>query len=351
MLENSFFYKNPLLLLQLSGWTAYVIVDVFQHFVLGYIEFIPSFVGGVSAFILTSLVATISGRFEHRSIKFQVLLFALLLYIAAVLWDKIYTVMHTLEESMTIALQKVLQYSISQWFQTGYMSLFLFLAWSGFFVGSKWFLAHREQQLILNQSLLATKQAQLQILRYQLNPHFLFNILNSVDVSVLSKDNDTAHLMLQHLSGFLRHSLDQGEQDKISLKQEFEVLRDFVSIEQLRFGNALIIDLQLPQDCENAMLPPMLLQPLVENAIKFAWSQSKQGEVLLRARKSDNQLCIQIINNKVEQQQPGVGTGTGLRNTLERLALVYGDDATLETEDLPQQFRLELRLPWEFAKP
>jgi len=347
MLKSTFFQKHPLLVFQLTGWTAYILVDVFNHLRTGYFEYIPSLIGGVSACILTGLVAFISDKFKQRSIREQVILFALLLFTAIVLWHKVYTVIHTLEDSMTIALHKVLQYSPSQWLKTGYMPLFLFLAWSGFYVGSKWFLAHREQQIELNLSQLKTKHAQLQTLRYQLNPHFLFNILNSIDVSVMSDDKDTAHSMLKHLSRFLRNSLQQGEQDKISLKHEIEIVKDFISIEQIRFGDKLKIELDISQECEGAMLPPMLLQPLIENAIKFAWSQTGQGEVNLLVNKVGFQLIIQITNSKAQNRADMKGTGTGLRNTQERLALVYGDDASLNSEDLSGQFKVELKLPLE----
>lgn len=349
MSKNSDFYKNPLLLLQIAGWSAYIMVDIFDHLKSGYYEFIPSLIGGLSACALTGLVAVVSGRLAHNPRPIQVLVFAILLYLAAIIWHKIFTIVHTLEASMTIELNKVLQYSLSQWLQTGYMPLFLFLAWSGFYVGSRWFLAHKQQQIELNEALLNTRQAQLQTLRYQLNPHFLFNILNSVDVSVLSKDNDTAHKMLQHLSGFLRNSLEQGEQDKIALQQEFSVLSDFVGIEKLRFGEALSIDLNLPNECKHAMLPPMLLQPLMENAIKFAWTQSQQGRVHLVASKNGHQLNIRIENSRAQDNSSKSGTGTGLRNTLERLALVYGDDASMTTEDSDHQFVVQLVLPWEVA--
>ncbi len=209
-------------------------------------------------------------------------------------------------------LQKVKNYSLVDWFLPNYEALFVFIAWGGFLLACTYFIAHREQQVRLGVALLQTKQAQLQTLRYQLNPHFLFNVLNSVDVSVLSEDKDTAHQMLKHLSRFLRNSLQQGEQDKIKLEQEFEVLSDFVSIEQLRFGDALQLDMELSDVCRAAMLPPMLLQPLVENAIKFAWSQTEKGQVQVTARKQDQQLVIEINNSKVGLSEKRSGTGTGL---------------------------------------
>lgn len=346
------FDKNPLLLLQLVGWLIYGVADSLDHILKGYDSLLPTLVCSTSAFLLTGLTGYITNQNEHRGVVKQSLIFAVLILLATVLWHKVWAVLHgdaTTNEAYLAEFAKVADYSLIQWLSTGYYPLFLFLAWSGFFFGAKWFLAHRTQQQQLVQALLATKQAQLQTLRYQLNPHFLFNVLNSVDVSVLSDDKHTAHLMLKHLSGFLRNSLAHGEQDKIPLKQEFEIVNDFIGIERLRFGDALKLSVELPVECEQAMLPPMLLQPMVENAIKFAWSQSQQGSVELRAAKQMHQLSIVIKNSKAQQPEDKAGTGTGLRNTAQRLKLVYGEDAVLQAEDQQDFFAVTLRLPWEVA--
>ena len=350
MKETSFLLKHPLLLLHLGCWFVYILGDSVGHLASGYSNVLPSIACGLSACLLTGVVALASKQLAHLGLKIQGAIFGFLLYLAAIVWDKLLIILHTEEQStVSDGLQKVKNYSLVDWFLPNYEALFVFIAWGGFLLACTYFIAHREQQVRLGVALLQTKQAQLQTLRYQLNPHFLFNVLNSVDVSVLSEDKDTAHQMLKHLSRFLRNSLQQGEQDKIKLEQEFEVLSDFVSIEQLRFGDALQLDMELSDVCRAAMLPPMLLQPLVENAIKFAWSQTEKGQVQVTARKQDQQLVIEINNSKVGLSEKRSGTGTGLRNTLERLRLVYGEDASLLIEDLPDQYQLLLTLPFEIA--
>jgi len=348
----NFFEKHPLLLLQVLGWSVYLIADLFDHFAKGHYLLLPSFVCSITAFILTGGVAYLTNRLELKGKQIQAFFFITAILLVTILWHKIWSIFHGESETLIQMWQQfkdIPNYSLSQWLTTGYYPLFLFLAWSGFFVGSKWFFAHQAQRLLLNDAQLQAKQAQLQTLRYQLNPHFLFNVLNNIDVSVLSDDKATAHKMLQHLSSFLRNSLQQGEQDKITLKEEVLVLKDFINIEQVRFGDALSIVISIDTACEPVMLPPMLLQPLVENAIKFAWSQSDHGVIKIAATKQQRQLKIDIENSKADIAPIKAGTGTGLKNTQDRLTLLYGDDAQLTTQEKHKSYSVTILLPWEIS--
>ena len=345
--------KHPLLTLQAVGWLIYLVADSLDHLAKGYYNLFPSLICAGSAFVVTGLVAWLTNKLEHLGTLKQNLAFSGLILLAAILWHKVWAILHDKEvpfEQTFEAFAKIPDYTLAQWLTTGYYPLFLFLAWSGVFFAAKWYFVHKEQQEKLGQALLNTRQAQLQTLRYQLNPHFLFNVLNSVDVSVLKDDKQTAHQMLQHLSGFLRHSLEQGEQDKIPLSQEMKLIRDFINIEQLRFKDALLVELDIADECEAAMLPPMLLQPLMENAIKFAWSYQGKGVVSLNALKQGAHLVVSLCNSTSEQQQADKsGTGTGLRNTRDRLMLVYGDDADLSHKQQNEQFIVTIKIPMEVA--
>ncbi|WDE08516.1 histidine kinase [Thalassomonas viridans] len=323
-------------------------IDILGHIRAGYYLYAQSVTYGVAAFILTSCVAFLSSKNKNSSVIFQSLYFVLILYIAAIVWHKIYKVIHfQLEEQLTVKVTQVFEQSFLEWTKTGYMPLFLFLVWGGFYLGIKWYMTHQAQQNKLTRALLDKKQAQLETLRYQLNPHFLFNVLNSIDVSVLSNDRDTAHHMLSHLSKFLRNTLQDGENDKVTLEKEFEVIQNFVSIEQLRFGEALEVQINLDDACRSALIPPMLLQPLMENAIKYAWSQKETGYVSISASKLAQTLKIIIRNNKAAVEAVNKGTGTGLKNTQERLQLAYGKDASIQTFELDHSFEVEVNIPWE----
>lgn len=350
MFDKTLFEKYPLLILQISGWSTYLIADWLNHFKDGHYFLLPSFISTITAIILTGSIAVITNKMESRGRKIQSVVFISTLLLGAALWNKLWSISHGEYQNYTEMFSQylsVFDYSLMQWVSTGYYPLFLFLAWGGFFLGSKWFFELKVQQQLVSEAQVKTKQAQLQTLRYQLNPHFLFNVLNNIDVSILSDDKATAHQMVQHLSSFLRNSLQQGEQDKITIRDELHVVRDFINIEQVRFGDAIAIEVSIDAQCDDAMLPPMLLQPLVENAIKFAWSQSEQGKVAIKITKQSSKLSISIGNSRAQMKETVPGTGTGLRNTQERISLVYGQDASLTVHEKHNFYQVNILLPWE----
>lgn len=349
MKRSRFTPQKPLSWLHLAGWTIYVLGDYADH-VLGYGVYyaVPSVGSGLAAYLLTGFVAVVANAMQSWRMAFKAPIFITLLYLCSIVWHKIWTAMHTdAEEQIIVALRKIPGLSFEEWIGTGYVPLLLFLSWAALYLGGKMFLARQEQASDLNAALLEAKKAQLHTLRYQLNPHFLFNSLNSVDVSVLAGDKDTAHQMIKHLTSFLRRSLEQGEQDKILFEHELALVRDFVTIEELRFGDAIELDFDVSEESNKTLVPPMLLQPLVENALKYAWTQTNKGHVVLRAMVESGFLKVEIVNDKFDGTQEMVGTGTGLRNTRERLDLLYGEDAAIVTENLDTHFKVQLTIPRE----
>ena len=136
----------------------------------------------------------------------------------------------------------------------------------------------REKQNALKASTMA-HQAHLKMLRYQLNPHFLFNTLNAISTLILMKENDTAEAMVSRLSDFLRYSLDNDPIKKVPLGQEIKALRLYLEIEKVRFGERLEVTWDIEDDCEDAMVPSMILQPIVENAINQAMGEVTSGPI------------------------------------------------------------------------
>lgn len=345
------FLKQPLTLLQIAGWTGYAITDHVGHLMYGGGHILSSIASGYLAMLLTTFIAIIANKLKYRPMAWQILIGLTLLFIASVIWIRLFSVFHG-----HVTLEQITEYSLPQWLSGVSGTMFLFVGWAGLYMGSKIFIVNRQQQLELQKALVAAKQAQLQTLRYQLNPHFLFNVLNSIDVSLLAKKTDVCHSMLKHLSSFLRNSLQNGDKDKISLEQELNILNEFVAIEQVRFADKLAVRMAVNSDCHQALLPPMLLQPLMENAIKFAWSQTQPGEVNLAATKQHNTLRIEMVNTVVEKRsgahEQGIsmdeysGEGVGLSNTRERLLVTYGDDASIITEETEFQYKVILTLPW-----
>lgn len=342
-----FFQSRPLVSLQLFGWAIYIAADYFDHVFVGNFDFLPTLICGVAAYLMTGLAAILFDRMQASPAVLRWGVFSVVLYGSVVIWHKILLIFHHEGDSSVEAeFTRVLNASVGDWIATGFMPIFMFLSWAAFYFLARQYLARMAEQGMLQEAKLAARKAQLQTLRHQLNPHFLFNILNSIDVSIRSNDNETAHRMTQHLSRFLRSSLEQGEQDKIQLAQELAMIREFVAIEQIRFQDQLTVSLNVTEEAGQAVIPAMLLQPLVENALKFAWSQQGGGRAELQAERSSDRLVIRLTNSKAGASGRG-GTGTGLRNTRERLELLYGGDAAIEVAEEETFFTVMLFLPWE----
>jgi two-component system, LytTR family, sensor kinase len=197
-------------------------------------------------------------------------------------------------------------------------------------------------------------QAQLKMLRYQLNPHFLFNTLNAISTLILDRDTATANRMLQGLSAFLRLSLDNDPMQRVTLRQELDALMQYLEVERLRFGDRLRVETDIDDDCRDAMLPSLLLQPLIENAIKHGVARRIEGGTLsIRAHREGTMLLIEVAadgpgSGAAGPAPPGNGHGVGLANVRERLRVLYGERQSFDTEDRdPHGFVVRLRMPFE----
>ena len=230
-------------------------------------------------------------------------------------------------------------------------SMVLLLCWSGLYFGVKFYerLQH-EREATLRQSALA-QEAQLKMLRYQLNPHFLFNTLNAISTLVLDGQNRTANLAVSRLSEFLRYTLDQDPMKKVTLRQELDALNLYLGIEKLRFGDRLRLEFDVDERAETALVPSLLLQPLVENAMKYAIAPREQGgAVTVFAGIEGGGLRLAVMDDGPGLPvgaSRGNGRGVGLRNTRERLKVLYGDAHAVEVADAAPGLRVEMRLPLE----
>jgi two-component system LytT family sensor kinase len=218
-------------------------------------------------------------------------------------------------------------------YSTGH--LYVVLSWVGLYVGLKYY---RQLQQQTRQALAATAmahQAQLKMLRYQLNPHFLFNTLNAISTLVLDRQNAVANQMVQGLSAFLRHSLDSDPMQRVTLKQELDALNLYLGIERMRFAERLTVETRIAPECYSALLPSLLLQPLVENAIKHAIARMIEGgRLVIAAERRDDRLVLKVADNGPGHPDlapaNGDGCGVGLKNTRERLRVLYGDAQSVD---------------------
>lgn len=202
-------------------------------------------------------------------------------------------------------------------------------AWSALYLGVKnWWLWQKERENALQSAALANK-AQLEMLRYQLNPHFLFNALNSIRASV-DEDAARAKQMITSLSEFLRYSLLHESAKKIPLREEIEAARNYLAIEKIRFEEKLLVEFEIEKSAEDFKVPSFLLNPLVENAVKHGLqTNAKPLKIKISAKIFDKILHLEVSNSGKLQDAAG-GDGIGLKNVRERLEKLFGEQGKFD---------------------
>ena len=207
--------------------------------------------------------------------------------------------------------------------------------------------ALRQTQERETQSRLQAREAELQMLRAQINPHFLFNSLNSIS-ALTTLDANAARGMALELAAFYRATLQHMTQDRIRLAQEVVLCQHYLGIERMRYGERLQIRFEVSEEAERALIPPMLVQPGVENAVKHGISRCAEGGTLtVCGWRTGPWLYLTLTNPLDTEQPPAQGTGTGLSNLRQRLAAVYGERARVSVRSEGAVFTLELTLPYE----
>ena len=194
--------------------------------------------------------------------------------------------------------------------------------------------------------------AQLRALRYQLNPHFMFNTLNSIAALIARRDVEPAELMVENLADFLRACLSLDPQEDISLDREIELQALYLAIEAVRFADRLDVRIDIPPEARRALVPSLVLQPLIENVVKHSVSTSTTPITLeISARVEDGRLHVCVRNGAGDGPgQAARGTGVGLNNVAERLQARFGEQCAFKAE--PQAdggFAVGFAIPWSEA--
>jgi hypothetical protein len=204
---------------------------------------------------------------------------------------------------------------------------FLFAAWAAFYVAMSYArqlrLADRHSAMLAREA----QEAQLRALRYQINPHFLFNTLNSLSSLILSKKTDTAERMLMNLSTFFRATLSADPTADVSLDEEIRLQRLYLDIEQIRFPDRLHVEVDVPDALLTVRVPVLILQPVVENAVKYGVAKSRKPvTVRISAYEEAGRLHIKVKDNgeTATAEDESDSTGVGLRNVCDRLNTRYG---------------------------
>jgi two-component system, LytTR family, sensor kinase len=232
---------------------------------------------------------------------------------------------------------------------------FLLAAWCAFFIAMTQQHRTRITELRLAEAETAAHAAQVRALRYQVNPHFLFNTLNSLSSLVMSGRSDQAEEMLMALSTFFRTSLSVDPSADVSLAEEIALQRLYLDIEKVRFPDRLEVEIDVPEQLEQARIPALLLQPLVENAIKYGVSQTTaRVKLSIRARHLDgNRMQLDVVNRatgptrKIAPAPAHTGTGVGLANVCQRLEAHFGKRADCRFGPIEGGYEVSLAMPLE----
>ena len=238
-----------------------------------------------------------------------------------------------------------------------YIGFIVLAGWSALYYGINYYLIVEDQIDQLQRLETQASSAQLAMLRYQLNPHFLFNTLNSISTLVLLKQTERANAMLSRLSSFLRYTLANEATANVTLAQEVETLKLYLEIEKMRFEDRLRPRFDIDPRCAKARLPSLLLQPLVENAIKYAVTPKEEGaEIAVSARLAGDRVQIAVSDTGPgvhgTKLRPSLSTGVGLANIRDRLAQAFGPDHRFETRsNRGGGFGVEIEIPFQLEEP
>lgn len=226
-------------------------------------------------------------------------------------------------------------------------SPWMFLAWCTGFLALAYNERLRDNELRLVELQALAADAENRMLRYQIQPHFLFNTLTALSTLILDKENERAERMVMALSRFLRHSLVRSPQDRVQLKAEIEAQEEYLGIEQERFGERLRFVKDIAPDTERLMVPSLILQPLIENAVKYAVAAtSRPTTITLTTRRRADMLEIEVTDNGPTAAPSSAGLGLGLANVRRRLEVAYGEAASFDHgPQFDGGYAVRLRLP------
>jgi len=342
--RNSLFWT-----LHIGGWLGYALSQYLGALVYermsGY--FVVIAIAAVGGFLFSLELRYIYRRLWTRSPRVIIAGVLISCYLFALLWRVI------INGAWMIIAPDMEMRSILEIFGATMSSMYLLLCWSAIYFGVKYYESLQDLELRFLRAGALAQEAQLKMLRYQLNPHFLFNTLNAISTLILDNENRTANLMVMRLSEFLRYTLDQDPMKKVTLRQEIEAMNLYLTTEKLRFGDRLKLEYAVEDAALEALVPSLLLQPLIENAVKYAVSPSeKGGAIRIEGRTRGSMLELAVADDGPGLSAnaiPGSGRGVGLRNTRERLAVLYEDRHRFVTIDNKPGLRIELGLPMEVA--
>ncbi|HUP67457.1 MAG TPA: histidine kinase [Sphingomicrobium sp.] len=335
-------------ILQSIGWIGYFFLRSLSGFAnsMGWVYLIHTILLTLTGYSLTLLMASLFRRLIRIKPVWTMASSLIIVMIASTAFSVIET------WSVSTFLKPNFKPIGIEYFGAILLNFSLLAAWAALYYGINYFLLLEEQinqrERLENQA----SSAQLAMLRYQLNPHFLFNTLNSISTLVLLKQTERANAMLARLSSFLRYTLANEPTAKVTLAQEVETLKLYLEIEKMRFEDRLRPHFRIEPETIGARLPSLLLQPLIENAIKYAVTPAENGaDIWMSATQEGQAVRIEVADNG---DGSGSGfaasqsTGVGLANIRDRLSQAYGGAHRFETKQNDKGgFSVILEIPFE----
>jgi sensor histidine kinase YesM len=335
-------------ILQSIGWGGYFLLRTISGFAagMGWMLLVHTLLLTMTGYSLTLLLASLF----RRVIKMRPVWTLAISLVAVVLASGAFSVIET--------------WSVSTFIKPNFrpvgvallspilLDFALLAAWTALYYGINYFLL-LEDEIRLREKLEGqASTAQLAMLRYQLNPHFLFNTLNSISTLVLLKQTERANAMLARLSSFLRYTLANEPTAKVTLAQEVETLKLYLEIEKMRFEDRLRPHFRIEPETIGARLPSLLLQPLIENAIKYAVTPAENGaDIWMTATREGQAVRIEVADNgngDGAEIAASPSTGVGLANIRDRLSQAYGGAHRFETRKNERGgFSVILEIPYE----
>ena len=335
-------------ILQSVGWSGYFFLLTVSGFAnsKGWMFIVHTMLLTATGYSLTLLMASLF----RRLISMKPVWTMALSLVAVVLASSAFSIIQTW--SLTTFVNPDWTPARVEYFGGILLTFSILAAWTALYYGINYFLLLEEQIDQRERLEHQASTAQLAMLRYQLNPHFLFNTLNSISTLVLLKQTERANAMLARLSSFLRYTLANEPTAKVTLAQEVETLKLYLEIEKMRFEDRLRPHFRIESETIGVRLPSLLLQPLIENAIKYAVTPSEGGaDIWITASRAGDRVVIEVADNGNGEGSAiaaSPSTGVGLVNIRERLGQAYGDKHSFLTRKNERGgFSVIVEIPFE----
>jgi sensor histidine kinase YesM len=338
--------------LQAAGWTGYLVLRAVSSLSTGVSlqTIVPVIIESILGYCITLLLSVLYGYYRGFPRVAGVLLTVATLVVASLF----YAFVDAFSYSFMRAQPGV---ELAAFLILFYVCTTVLTGWSALYFGINFYLIVEDQIDQMHHLESQASSAQLAMLRYQLNPHFLFNTLNSISTLVLLKQTDRANAMLSRLSSFLRYTLANEPTAHVTVAQEVETLKLYLDIEKMRFEDRLRPKFEIDPAAEAARLPSLLLQPLVENAIKYAVTPQENGaEICVTVRLVGDRVLFGVSDTgpglMPTKSRPSLSTGVGIANIRERLAQAYGPDHRFDVRAMPTGgFGVEIEIPYQRELP